>query len=386
MPLFGRKVSNAEWLQLVRELTPDISRLSDFFGGAGSAVHEDLIEGWKNAPQLANLGKVEDELSAMKRIYQSFGKPDTRDEIARDIQSRLDTFFTVASLAIRWGKHHYKDASGGPGSRAIFETGFAQRAAITRVSSNGRRFAENALSASEVGTSLIAASNMTSDTTPMLSYWLIEAAQPGTYAAMGSQGITLAQRAVLGSWCFSQGAILGMIANMNPEPFIQVVWNTERMDSFWELANEQSQLFDAVGEPSVGLGYHFMRTMYPQLYGEQGVLSSLQLSRDLKALEQLAGSKTPVLDTTAQWALDTASGLGLGLLRPDDVRQALEAQANPDRAKWTAAHLAGLDIPREPDILSVEEQVQSTAGVCVAFLERYYPEAATALAILLEDL
>jgi hypothetical protein len=77
--------------------------------------------------------------------------------------------------------------------------------------------------------------------------------------------------------------------------------------------------------------------------------------------------------------MDTAMGLGLGIRRPDLVRDCLAVEANPNRDRWREMHAAGLDIPSEPDPIPADEQVYAVRESCRALFDEYYPEAGAKL-------
>lgn len=388
MPLFGKSTTDSEWVEAILQITDGVNDMCDWFALTGRAVVSDPIQGWRSvATNLAELPNREAGVKSMHQIYKKAGTPEGAQSSVAYAKTKFDEFFSHSQLAIRWGKFHIADASGGPGMRAITESGFAQRAAFVRVANNGRQFAENALAAADAGRSAVGVLKAASgEDRPSLADLFLETGEPGTYRSLAdAQKVPLAQRAVFGSWCYSQAAILGMIVSANPDPFIATVWNPTKVGRFWEMAEEHLGAVDARAAANDSLPYMFMQMVYPQLYGE-GAISTAVISGNAKAIEKLAGSTSPLFEARMQWALDTASGLALGVRRPAFVWDQLEVAANPDRNSWAEAHAAGVDIPPVPDAMSVDEQIETVVGLCLPFFEQYYPEAAEELELLVARL
>lgn len=383
MGLFGKKIPDAEWRRAVLPISEVISRTCDAFDSAGRAVQSDPITGWTSVEEtLSSLAAYEEAVKTAKKTFKGAGKPECRNMLIETAKTALDEFFGTAGLAFHWGKYHYGDASGGPGQRAIHETGFAQKAAVKRLTNNGLKFAESALRAATAGrAALESLSGEAYDTQrPALMDLFLEGAQPGISNELQSlKSLPLSQLSVLGSWCYSRAAILGMVASSSPSPspFIATIWNPAKIDSFWQRANEEIERLDS---STVGGGLAGLRnqTGYPELYGEDAMRAAT--SGDFKGIEKLAATKVPLSEARVRWAMDTALGLGVGLLRPDFVRERLEADANPDRKSWAEAHQAGLDIPPEPDAVAAVDQIEELMEGCRPFFQEYYPEAFEALA------
>jgi hypothetical protein len=157
--LFGKKTDDAEWKSVAAAEIGSIADVVDALEKAGTAVGADPILGWAAEPEImAGLGALEAEVKTIQRRFKSIGAPRSSPELKK-AKEAIDLFFSHCRFAFRWGKYHYKDASGAPGVRARYETGYAQRVAVKRVTNNGTKFANNALIAARaavVATDLIA--------------------------------------------------------------------------------------------------------------------------------------------------------------------------------------------------------------------------------------
>lgn len=144
---FGKKTDDFEWQSVAAAEVGSITGVADALLKAGSAVATNPITGWADEPELmANLDSLEAEVKSIQRRFKSIGTPRSSHDL-KTAKEAMDLFFHHCGFAFHWGKHHYKDASGAPGRRALYETGFSQRAAVTRVSGNGTKFSDNALTA-----------------------------------------------------------------------------------------------------------------------------------------------------------------------------------------------------------------------------------------------
>jgi hypothetical protein len=380
--VFGRRVSDEEWKTGVSRAADSIRETCDVFETTGKAVEVDPTRGWMTvAETLSLLNAYEERFRGAKSIYDGAGKPRSLDPVIVTAKRSLDAFFGLGQLAFYWGKLHYSDASGGPGQRALLETGFAQKAALTRVRNNGNKFAENALRAAKAGAAALEllSSEQYQATGPLLMELFVNSAgEPGSQV-LRQRNAKLSQAAMIGSWCFSRAAILGMVVSRDADEFIAMVWDPSKADKFWDHVNDELHRIDSADLPAeTGLAYMRMITEYSQLYGPDVLATAVaggNLKKGLKKLVSLADSPVSVADARTGWSIDTAMGLGLGILRPDFVRARLEAEANPDRESWTRAHKAGLDIPPEPDALSADEQIESVVEICRLFFQEYYPQA-----------
>lgn len=381
--MFGKKIPDAQWERALRPIYDAITQTRDAFDIAGDAVQDDPIAGWVGVKDVFSiLPAFEKRVKAAEKTYKKAGKPESRDVLIETAKTALDEFFRAARLAFHWGKPYYRDASGGPGQRAMYETGFAQKAAIKRVRHSGTRFAENALQAATAGRAALEALGVEphSQGRPPLFELLLGAAQPGLLDELQRlKSVPLSQLAILGSWCYSRAAILGMVASSyrySDSVFVAPVWHPAKIDRFWRYADEELERLDAL---AAGGGIAGLRnqTGYPELYGEEAMLAAR--SGDFEHIKKLAATKLPLSWARVRWSMDTAMGLGVGLLRPDFIRERLEAEANPDPRRWAEAHQAGLDIPPQPDAMPAAEQVESLLDVCRPFLQEYYPDTFEAL-------
>jgi hypothetical protein len=380
--VFGRKASDEEWKTAVSGAADSVRETCDVLETTGKAVEADPIRGWRTvAETLSLLNAYEERFRGAKRVYDGVGKPRSLDPMVVTAKRSLDAFFALGQLAFYWGKLHYSDASGGPGRRALLETGFAQKAALTRVRNNGNKFAKNALGAAKAGAVALEllSSQQYRGTGPSLTdLFVIAAGEPGSQL-LRQRNTKRSQAAMIGGWCFSRAAILGMVVSPEPDEFIPMVWDPSKIDKFWEQVNEElGQIDIAVLPEGASLAYIGLTAEYPQLYRPDVIASAIaggNVEKGLKELERLADSSVAVADAWMDWSIATAMGLGVGIRRPEFVRACLEAEANPDRERWAEHRKHGLDIPAEPNPLSVDEQLQGVLEVCRPFFQEYYPAA-----------
>ena len=145
--LFGKKTDDDIWLATARKQSNSIQTVSDVLARCSVAVAQDVINGWLLEEQLmSSLEIYRFQYKAIESEFKQIGSPMSSNEL-NQIKDNMDSFFNFCSLAFYWGKNHYSDASGEPGVRANFETGLPQRAAVLRVTNNGKKFCDNAVKA-----------------------------------------------------------------------------------------------------------------------------------------------------------------------------------------------------------------------------------------------
>lgn len=376
MPLFGRKVSDEEWKARVCPAADSIRETCDVFETTGKAVEVDPIRGWMTVAETLSLfGAYEARFEAAKSIYDDAGKPRSLDPLMVTAKGSLDAFFALGHVAYHWGKLHYRDASGGPGQRALLETGLGQKAARMRVTSSGKPFADYALRAAKAGALALEllSSEQYRGTGPALMELFVSSVDLGSQL-LHRRTAKLSEVAMIGSWCFDRAAILGMVVSRDPGEFMRIVWDPSKTDRFWKRVNDELHRIDSADLPAdTNLAYVRMITEYSQLCGPDVLAAATargNLKKGLKKLERLANSAVAVSDARMHWSIDTAMGLGVGIRRPDFVRARLEAEES-----WAQARGYGVDIPGEPNPLSADEQIGGVIEICRAFFEEYYPEA-----------
>lgn len=378
MPLFGKKVSNEEWRAGATGVLDTVKETCDIFDITARAIAHDPVAGWRSVVEaLASFAAYNERFKSAKSMYERVGKPQSPDPTIANAKQSLDTFFSLGDLAFYWGKLHYSDVSGGPGERARTETGIAQRAAQNRVTNNGKKYAENAMASAKAGRAALQllSARPYKAAGPSLTSLFINTVDELRSSLGSEKQLKLSQVATAGSWCFSQAAILGMLVSREPEQFMSMVWDPKNIDKFWRSVDSELERIDSAGlVPDRSLGYIRMTTQYPELYGSDALTAAV-FNRKLKEFERLANSSVPVTDARMRWSMDTAIGFGLGIRRPLFVRSCLEAQANPNHHSWALAQQAGLDIPPEPDAMSVNDQIEALLEVCRLFFGEYYPEA-----------
>lgn len=145
--LFGKKATDSVWQSTALQMEPYVSEIAAQFHDAGTVVGNDPIRGWIEVEAiLRSIGTLKDQAKQVERSFKAIGNPENGSPLTAANNS-LKEFFGYVTVAEHWGKYHLNDASGGPGQRALNETGFAQRAALKRISNNGSQFASAATSA-----------------------------------------------------------------------------------------------------------------------------------------------------------------------------------------------------------------------------------------------
>jgi hypothetical protein len=376
--VFGKKIGDQQWREAMAPLCSSLEQVCSSLDTGGQAVAKDFFVGWTEAPEvMATLGLTESTFKRLRDAVRNVGKPEGADPLVREAKRRLDAFFSFGVPAFHWGKIHYADASGGPGQRALLETGFAQTAARKRVGNNGRQFAESALAAAKAGRAAIEILQIKQYDTGGPSFMelfvnLIPEDQRKVLS--GQRRFEQRQVATIGAWLYSRAAIVGMLVHKDPADFIAIVWDPARVGVFWQQVEEEISRIDDEELANTSLGYVRMRTAYDQLYGPEAMTAALE--RGTRYIDRVARAQVSREDTFSDWSMDTAIGLGVGVRDPDFVLACLEHDAAPDRDSWAQAHAAGVDIPEEPDTMSVAEQIDIVVQPCRLFFARHYPNLA----------
>ena len=130
--------------------------MTDVLVRCSRVVAEDTIEGWiLEAELMSNLEIYRHQYKAIESEFKRMGSPRPSNDL-KQIKQTMDSFFVHCDKAFYWGKLHYADASGGPGQRAINETGVYKRLAVKRVTNNGTKFCDNAVKAAMMAESVLA--------------------------------------------------------------------------------------------------------------------------------------------------------------------------------------------------------------------------------------
>lgn len=377
--MFGaKKVADEEWCSRIADAAAEVKAEAAKFGFAGQAVARDPISGWMQCAEiLSSLDETKQRLSRLRSRIRAAGRPSDSPDL-QQANRLFDSFFDTANLAVRWGKFHIKDASGGPGLRALTETGFAQRAATIRVANNGKQFAAAANKAARDGT--LAADTVTAHTTAYRSE-----APPLVDLFVTATGLQLPQRpgdviiasqvAIVAAWCFREASILGMLLSEAPNTALPSVWDPNRSQAFADRVGKWS--LDLLGDrtdPKI-FGHRFLALQFPTIFAPV-VEMGQPFDQTIRQQTRAANAKVLRLDAWEEWATVTALGYGLGAFHPEVVREALASEERGiDDHDWADARAAGLDIPREQPKLSLQDQVDNVVDLCRPYLREHYPEA-----------
>ena len=138
--LFSKKTKALEWKLFVSVYLPALAECTGELATAGMAVGRDFRIGWSEVEgTLQRLPVLKSQTDSIQNQLKLIGSPINSPELSA-VKKSLDLVFDQLVLVYHWGGYHYKDASGQPGQRALYETGFAQSAALKRVTNNGQRF------------------------------------------------------------------------------------------------------------------------------------------------------------------------------------------------------------------------------------------------------
>ena len=143
--LFKKKAATDEaWRLVAAQARPLVEEIGKNMGTAGTAVGNDHVSGWMSVTAtLVALDSTKEFVQQLEKLFKQVGKPAEGSQYSV-AHKAVEAFFEQMTYALHWGKYHYSDASGGPGQRALTETGFAQRAALKRINNNGSKFADAA--------------------------------------------------------------------------------------------------------------------------------------------------------------------------------------------------------------------------------------------------
>lgn len=183
----------------------------------------------------------------------------------------------------------------------------------------------------------------------------------------------LSQAAMVGVYLYAQAALIGLRYRVVPHAIAAMIWDPMKHDLLWAHVKESVQSRDARSDDAQGsLRSYFLTSEYPALYSFAGKTAIMQ---DEKSMKRIADSHLPVEQAQADWAWWVAEGLGFALLEPARVEQMVAQDYKvPDPARWREAHEAGLDIPAEPDYISVEEMTGNLVEGVQALAAEYYPD------------
>lgn len=147
----GKTADDAVWISTARAHAKSVADISALLGQASDAIANDEVSGWREVDHILNqLSQIEADCKEIQRSFKTIGKPN-KQSVWRAGDDTYRQFMDAVVFAVHWGKHHYKDQTGGAGDRALTETGFAQKAALKRIRNNGGKFAANAAKASLLG-------------------------------------------------------------------------------------------------------------------------------------------------------------------------------------------------------------------------------------------
>ena len=384
MGLFGKKTDDDVWQAAAVQALADAQSLTGTLSRAARAVAEDPILGWATQREIMeSLAEYEQDYKSIERQLKAIGSPRSAYQL-KDAKRALDAFRLHASKAFHWGKYHYNDASGGPGQRAIQETGRVQRAAQKRIVNNGSRFADNALKAAaavEAASRLLgspAVTNVADQRPVLIDVFLygLTAAEPKT-RTFGDPYHEFTAVAMVGSYLFQQAATLGAAKHEYASELCTLVLvdpTEEAVNHFREQSLEVigalEQEASAPDNPdNQSPGMYFLRFAFPEVYEPGAMFTNRQLA------EQRLEEEWSLGEARTLWSQAVAQGLGFGLFAPVKARRMLESEfedRDPDR--WAEAHAAGLAIPEQPPDDTLEERTEMTLGVVAALVGEYYPE------------
>lgn len=383
MGLFGTKTDDDEWVQVALACAPTLSGIANALEEAGLAVGRDTMTGWTQVVHiLGDLDSLEHEFKSVEQQFKRIGKPRTSKEL-QQIKETIDPFLFHGGKALHWGKYHFSDASGGPGQRALTETGMARGAARKRIDNNGRRFADNALKAAYLAQRVLVSlgfnevDQKTARHPPTLRDLLVaglDAAQPAGIEG-GHAYYTLPNVSMVAAYLHSSAAILGLYwpDHKGVLPLLLARESQETASHLLEEAEEQRNWTAA--EEELGLGAQFLRSRYSELHGREAMESFID---DPHRLDEIVSRRISESEAFDAWDRAVAEGLAVGIGDPIRTRHALEVDSEePDTGHWREARDMGLDLPTEPDHLTLEERARPIVEGVEELVDRFYPGLAS---------
>jgi len=99
-----------------------------------------------------------------------------------------------------------------------------------------------------------------------------------------------------------------------------------------------------------------------------------------KQVEKLSKHKLPLDFADQKLQMTVSEGIGFGIEYPDlTERMYREANENIDRKSWDEARQAGLDIPQNPEVITLEEQEDIALSMVATYAREYHPHLVTPL-------
>lgn len=123
MGIFGNNQSDAEWLTLIR---PPYHAASEPMRELDRALADGSRENQHTAVQ-----HVLDRLTFVENTVKKIRSPSSNE--AQHVHKRFKSALNNYRSGARQGALFFKDLAGGPGQRAIHETGVARKAAVSRL-------------------------------------------------------------------------------------------------------------------------------------------------------------------------------------------------------------------------------------------------------------
>ena len=104
------------------------------------------------------------------------------------------------------------------------------------------------------------------------------------------------------------------------------------------------------------------------------------LKEHTKQVEKLSKKKLPLDFADQKFQMTAIEGIGFGIEYPDLTEKMYRgANENIDRESWDEARRAGLDIPQNPEVITLEEQENIALSMVAAYASEYHPHLVTPL-------
>jgi len=190
------------------------------------------------------------------------------------------------------------------------------------------------------------------------------------------------------AYLFQSNAIIGrvrrnqidLLAKLFTEPGREsdlIPWLRERS------RKQLSEYKDVFGEEPTGF-QTFVTGLEYQTAGITLTFGNAQLRGSfkdhMKQVEKQSKYKVPLDFADQKFQMTALEGIGFGIEYPDLTEQLYRgANENLDRESWDEARRAGLDIPQNPEVITLEEQEDIALSMVALYANEYYPQLVTPL-------
>ena len=143
--------------------------------------------------------------------------------------------------------------------------------------------------------------------------------------------------------------------------------STRHLDEYRRVFGEEPTAF-----PTYVTGLEYQRAGITMPFGKAQLTGSIQ--QHIKRVEKQSKDKVPLDFADDKLQMTAVEGIGFGIEFPELTEHMYrEANENIDKKDWDNARQAGLDIPQNPDVITLEEQEDITLSEVAAYASQHYP-------------